>query len=797
MDKCLFFLGETLKCSLVEKELCFKNKQSIKNAKCLTSSKLIELIENEEEMYFHEYILEDKELYVKLFLDIDIKEKIEISDPIIELNKLTSLIVEKVKEFTNEYVNIGDVTFIGENITFTTTTKPDTFSYHVFFNNIIMKYPVFLDFKKKIKQLNNENTSMLTKYIDLNLFRKNLQLRFIYSKKEDSPYIHIPLNIELSEINLYKFSIFNFNPSDNILTFEDIKIINTFDSPIIKKETPYYIKYLQKNQITKLFPKLQSNIEFISGINKPYYDINDKFEFNIGYCEGCKRQHKNKHYLAFEEFHIVIKKYGNLESTCPNKKRKLYPLIEPLNICKYLIDIDYIRAVSSDQFIGWKDNQWEILTDEKQVSNYIYNSDVDIKREDLTNMLNCPKKLCDFIPKIIEKNKYMEITTNPYLIRFNNGYYDLKNNIFLPNSIENKNLLKLNKINIDYRDYNELDNNELKEYDKYNNILEDLLDKIMFCHKNEDNSKIFKANLSSILYTGHKGVITFFVGKTNAGKSTIKLLLEVLFEGVFLHIPMISYVKHRDPNKPDPALGNVTNMLLSFSSEKDKDSTFLCENIKQLTELKLMSRKLFSNNINQINTLSQFIDLNVVPKYDDSADDALRKRIAIIMFKSFFARENDKDKDAKAEGRELFIQNPEIEHMIKDKKFNLPFIHLLMKWFKEYHSISLSICTSENSPMFGYIEETLFEDFLISKTECPINKKLNYIKPDKQCYYILKRVDINRRIIKGDSNYIKEELLKMYKEEKDVDTFDFIKFLDKTIVKNYTPRVLTKDIMGL
>src|SRR5690606_11419707 len=134
-------------------------------------------------------------------------------------------------------------------------------------------------------------------------------------------------------------------------------------------------------------------------------------------------------------------------------------------------------------------------------------------------------------------------------------------------------------------------------------LLEDLLNKIIFIHNDKNNSDIFKSNLSSILYSGHKGIITYLVGETSGGKSTIKNLIANLMKDSYIDLPIESYTVKLKSNVPNPWTGSINYKLISFASEKDQLDTFKVINLKHMTESKLNARVLNSNDKTQINHL--------------------------------------------------------------------------------------------------------------------------------------------------------------------------------------------------
>lgn len=693
---------------------CFENCYNSEWAQCYTNEELFEkisdVIDNNARIYLDEYFIPKKESLVKLFFDIDTKiDEVEYDfDETHELELFKNIICDEISRFSKNNYYEGSLEKINENIVVTKNSKPGVYSYHIFFNNILINKDLLIPFIQYLKE-EKYDSCILMKFLDAQVY-KTFRLRFIYSLKSKTKknlvpeyYYHYPLDIDVTPDNLYLFSIYNYKQTEDTLIVLKKRYQNNIDDNIDESvdietiETPYYIKYLSKENIKKALSVLVFNDKFISFLNDiTYFEINKKYEFHIGYCKPCKREHKNNHYILCKTNYFIFGKNGNTYNCKLIWDRYFeYPKLHVSELCRYLVDEDYIRCVNPELFLVWENNSWKPIkvTSIKTnlIKNYIYNSYL-ITRDIDKRSLFSEKSFSNILTTLIPESNWMKETIDPYLVKFNNGYYNLKNNVFIPNGVNCKDLFKLSGIDLDYIDPNSLPRDKRQEFDENKKFVLDLFYKIIFVHENKNDIDAFKANLSSILYSGHKGVITFFYGKTNGGKSTIKMLIEETFKSTFLEIPMTAYTKFRDPNKPDAWLGSLTGKLVTFSSEKDKNEPFLAVNIKHLTGHTLTARILHSNDCVQTNISSQFVDINVLPKFDH-IDTALDKRIVIIKCLTYFCNPDDKDKVFRSEGRRMFNKNPDLDKIIKSGKLSLPFIIILIEWFKEYHSDGLKMRT--------------------------------------------------------------------------------------------------------
>ena len=779
---------------------------------------------------YNEFIISNNKTLINLFLDIDVK-KSEIKKDFNEDKELKVVIknvievLEELKD-SNQFITSGKIK--DELIGITKSTDPDKYSYHIFFKNIYINSDIFSSLKTWITKVKTKSKSILNKFIDINVYRKNPQLRIIFSKKpeaiEKSDYIHIPFNPDI--LNKDNYKVFTFSllyPKKDNFIIENLNLDNkNLDDSLIGLhnldlsnlgEYTYYSKYSLFNSIYSMITKslrLQSNE--LEKINEEvrYINCNKIIKFEVDFCYVCKRKHKSLFILQFLPRYFSITKHGNsLSCLSLNSKNGVffYPSLQGSSIIQYFIDIDYIRKIDKlGTIIFWFKNDWKeiILTGNTRRPNLLiyYISQSNILRPKDLYILDNHTNLIDSIETTIG-DKTHELTSDPYILKLKNGFYFFRDKVFKEFSEDLKYIVKLSHINIEYKDYDEVKND--LEYIKNRDFINNIFDTIIFTHKNESNNNVFKSTLSSILYTGHKGVIVFCIGETSSGKSTLKFILKKILSESYIEIPVDVYIVKKTANTPNPWLGQLNGKLFSFASETSKEEKFIVSIIKKLTEREITARKLHSNECIQENHLTQFVDLNFIPTFDKRFDPALLKRYSIIHFDSYFANEDDKNYSIKADGRKTFMRNKDLDDIVSTSDLSLPLLHILMEWFNEYHLNKLTIYTAELID-FNEIEDSevfikVMKDntkqiyssnlSLMIKSEARFNYKIikyfnrEYICCDSDYFLQMIKIKLEEYI---SSNQIKCSLSSLYS--------NFYQYMQDNVIKlnSYVKYVLIQDL---
>lgn len=804
----MFYFSKSLRANLTDKITCYATSKS--NDQCLALGKeeivsRVNIVENDgAPSELHEYIIDHmREEYIKFFLDIDCDNPNAIDGDTLKsgIDIITTYLKINIgKYFETNSVNLDS---IEEDIYVTKSNNPNKSSFHIFYNRIGIKASCFNDLRELVRDLCRHNEgNVVIDNIDHQLYRKNAQLRFIYSCKSKDKYYHHPYDFDepMDINNISYFSIRNFKDEeflrfeprvrDDTTSIEELKIENNVD-------TPYYIKCYPVDRIEELLinnyymkqvsPEARSVIrrrhDFLEFSN---FYLEQEIPLPKGKCIECEREHKNPFFLKFERDYISLSKRGNVQS-CTLAKQFPYGALKIANICEYFVKADLIRRIDDNNFVAWKNKKWVKLTENSVLLNYIYCSPI-IRNIDMHTIIECKTNLLNhYIKSFIDIEDRFVPNPDPYILKFNNGYYNLREGTFNPHSEKTKDMFKMYGISRDY--VSEEDASKSSDYQENKEFLTKILDEIMFGHDDAENSDAFKKNLSSILYSGHKEVITFFVGETSGGKSTIRMLLNKLFDDSFINLPINCYTKRTEPNTPNPWLGNINHKLISFASEQEESDTYKVISFKDMTEDTIKARVLNSNENKQVNNLSQFIDCNFEPKFD-FIDQAIKKRFAVVYFKSYFHDANEIDPLINANGRKTFARNERLEGIIKSDKLVIPFYHMLIKWFRDNHAEIF--CMANNNNMRGIDtlpnEEELSKIFFKHTCRVVSNRVDEFIVPEQVPYYKLRNVS-GTNVLTAH----KDRLIEYFVEKYEDLAPDFIIYIGKKIAGKCC-RALKDDI---
>lgn len=782
----------------------------------------ITLAENKDKkIYYQEFVIDNNPSFTKLFIDID--GKIKLFDGIygesfsFHEEEEIKMLVDDLVDFL--VIKFGDDTFkdnqskidfIKKNISYTHTTSINKYSYHIYFNSIIIQTCDFFMFKNIMKEFKSLEANLENEFvqaIDLQPYRKNTQLRFIYScKNKDDTSFHVPYDEEIpDETNIYKYSIINYKEDEIKLKINGAMIYADIgDKPNItlaSNITPYYIKYLFLPNTFKLLfaqqrPKNFTQLEYMED-----FKLNQKIDLYYDFCNKCKRKHKHNFYLQFGIEVIRLTKYGNPNS-CGMCKAIKYPKIIPERLLQMVIDRDLVRRINKSRYLFWNNNSWNLVEDEQQLKHNLLLMD-HFRKEDIQEIYDFKGKYLENYLNIKLNSKFTKETQNPYYLKLNNGVYDLREDSFLPNSEHIKNIIKVYGIPIDFVSYEEMNEKEKKKYDKRYQYLINILDGIIpgvkdFPKGKDENVDAFRANLSSILYSGFKNVITIFVGLTLSGKSTIKKLVEALLQESYCEMEMTTYTQLKRSHL-DPVKGRLSHKLASFASEIGELEKFQAVNFKQMTENLITARQLYSNDCNQLNHLSQFIDINVKPKFE-CIDTALEKRMCIIDFKSYFYRNGEANSVDIAGRRKMIKIDNKLESRIIQSELSLPFLKILIEWFRMYHLSKLNMYRrltmlnkgiTDNDKLYHELYEKLTCMFTVHNDD---DKALEEVNEDKRCYYRCCLGADNKKFLCIKKSYLREYLLNQVDNSLKSGFAEFLNYKLNYSSSDYAIRVIKEDI---
>jgi hypothetical protein len=251
-------------------------------------------------------------------------------------------------------------------------------------------------------------------------------------------------------------------------------------------------------------------------------------------------------------------------------------------------------------------------------------------------------------------------------------------------------------------------------------------------NKKKDNNKIstyenmmfdIAKNLSG---SCDKSSIYFFVSDGGSGKSFLLNLISDAY-GAFAYNIQNKYFykksKDDDPNKADSNLYSCKDARILTVNELDGECELKLETLKQMSgNDKITCRALKENNIEYRARYSLILTSNyrININSGDLLSDSVIRRVKIKRFPFFFTDKYD-SKNEKNNKPHYRKRDPELMSKIKEEKYKIAFMHLLIK----YYNILV-----KKYPLFDYPES----DYNIQQTNeyfnsCPVKQFLNnYIK---------------------------------------------------------------------
>jgi hypothetical protein len=673
---------------------------------------------------YHEYVF-DNNHYHKLFLDIDYDCKYNeqyLEDNIScfknEMVYILYDIIKKIKYFKidiDKSIN-QKKQFIYDNIYITTSNNPNKTSLHVFFNQIFISTAAFTKIKKYIKKKTSNNELILN--IDEAPFRKYTQLRLIYSTQSDKKnYYHTEYDFDIAtkeDLSYFLITYVDVNKPHIKIDIDSVDNIGyEFDTENIYPHILYFNGLRFQNYLTKFLHKHEIYLtnDFSKCLKRMYNsELGKTIDISLNITKKCfcgKDTHKNMHFLKFTEEKILLLKYGNFANCKPVPLN--YPNLTAYELTKFIKDLNIIKKLDNNEYIYWNKVKWTHIDDV-----YMYGGIILLVYETYKHNMLLEDR--DFMANKLIKEKNIILSSislytvkqceDPYMIQFNNGIYNIKTSTFYKGE-DAKKYIKYNSIKTDFKDINEMSEKDLKEYKKYLKILINTFDLII--PPDHKCRNIFEANISSILHYVHKPIITILYGPTSGGKSTIKSLIRMLLSDMTIEIPIETFqYSNRKKTDPNAWLGKVEGKLVSFASEGaiSANEKFIIKNIKQMTEKYIMGRELNSNKCEQKNTLTQLIDLNDKPVFNEY-DTAGSKRLALIEINStYFVDENLSSNIVNriANNRNTVKLDKNFDQKILSGKFMIPLFNILVQWSNKYHMDSVNLLSTPHD-FFELIKE--------------------------------------------------------------------------------------------
>lgn len=744
---------------------------------------------------------------------------------VLYFNKRKNLILKYVKG--ENVLNVTNDVFkknenysksILSNISVTKSNNEEKLSFHVYFNNLIYLRENSHSIKNFIREFIEKSKNPLSKYIDTNPYKAKPLLRFIYSTKSETDFsYHIPISclfntgeleieyetVDLDEVNvtnyLYSYvdsKIQNFEIviKEKLVSGNELHIkegiepieLNDFTLPDINFLTyKSILNRIFKSEDLAIFKQfgILENFEFFDNrkLNSSEDEILLKFDYSKTSCVFCKKpSHKNPHRIYINNYGIVVVK-TSISARCIKKAYSL-PALSELQICDWIFNKGIIKRLKSNELIIFSDLYgWETIniTDYSSLKYIVktYSHHFKIKdQETIENIKEATLREC--FKSISKKIPITNLSYHNYF-KFKNGVLDIATGKFYLMK-DSKDLIVINGVDYNYKPIEEYNNIEKEKHRYLNQVIDQILPPILKDEKNI-NRDIFEQNVSSCILTVPKDVITVFQGETSAGKSTIKnLICSSLGKHNFLELPITTYTFPINPNKPNPWLGKISYKLASFASEPGFRDKINSQTVKLMTEVEIQARLLNSNDQEQTNCLSQFIDTNPELLFDRD-DPATLRRWAVVRFQTTFKSDNNQPLLTVFE-KQSYKSSETLKQDIIDRKYALIFFNILREWcikYKQFTHFSMkNTCEfAEYSLFLEFFSKCLVSSVLVKSTQYIREEALDNYKTQ-----LLRFGKETNEYIITDYNYMFKMLNAVIKNKNwKVDLIQFLKQLELKI----------------
>ena len=247
---------------------------------------------------------------------------------------------------------------------------------------------------------------------------------------------------------------------------------------------------------------------------------------------------------------------------------------------------------------------------------------------------------------------------NPYVFAFNNGVYDLKNNIF-------RNALPNELISITTK-YDYTDNKNLKIYtDKIHKLLSEIFP--------DEEERTYMLNTLCLSLVGLNTLEEFYIwiGTGSNGKGVLAGLLSKTL-GEYYDSLDIEYLVKKNSNNTgaDPIMAKKKGKRGVITTELEKEVKLRESKLKELTGRdKIQVRELYGTPFNYVPVFKLYIQTNKKPEIDGT-DTGLKRRLRLINFPSKFV-------DNPTKPNEFKIDRTLKDDFISDDNYPLAFFHIL------------------------------------------------------------------------------------------------------------------------
>lgn len=270
-----------------------------------------------------------------------------------------------------------------------------------------------------------------------------------------------------------------------------------------------------------------------------------------------------------------------------------------------------------------------------------------------------------------------KMNENRDLLGFENGVYDLKNGLFRDGSPD------------DYITFSTGRN--YYEYDFQDQEILDLEEYLSKVYVNPKLREYFLNFLCSCLQGGNRGkIFSVFTGPTDAGKSLVMKLIEIVFGDYAVNFPRETFVvgsgKAAGGARPD--LARVRGKRIAFVKEIAKNETLHIGVLKELTGNDSFFARTIYEEGSDINPMFTLILMCNEPPKIPAHDEAMWNRVKCLPHESIFPKPDDKKRpipqdEEEQRRKKVFPRDPHLEEKIHEHAGALTW--LLMQKFKVYY----------------------------------------------------------------------------------------------------------------
>ncbi len=293
-----------------------------------------------------------------------------------------------------------------------------------------------------------------------------------------------------------------------------------------------------------------------------------------------------------------------------NLKKKILETLVPL--------LKKVRQQQQDMSRRDADNDDDISHEKKDKIAAV------ISKLETVTFLNCVVEACKL--SFHDQNFDKKLDKDAYLIGFENGVYDLKENIFRRGYPSD---LIVNHMQIEYKEFTDTDDQVLEVLQFFERVFPN------------PNIRRYFMDIMSEIFVGynHRKHVYFLTGGGDNGKSMTQKFFEKMLGPLSIKVPTTILTSKK------PAVGAATEELARsgggvrtmWLEEPDPDEELRQGLLKQLSgNDAFYSRGLYKNGKEIEPMFKMFIVCNTLPKFEHGGDDATWNRARVIKFESTF-----------------------------------------------------------------------------------------------------------------------------------------------------------------